>query len=176
MLRGIQHPPDFPSNRLEHRLRTRAVLRTVPGLRCALPFASGTVASRVRQLIGQSSGRKSGQQKRGRGAPSSCSRTRRLLASVVPALLAGAGIRGRHGRERVQHSNNEGLHNITFCSASRRASLPTGSRDKAPGPLLLHCRYMMWADSASAAFGCPASTVKFGNGPQVINFIYECVG
>jgi hypothetical protein len=46
--------------------------------------------------------------KKGLKAPSPCSRMRRCLAGI-PALLAGSDIH-RRGRQRIEHSNNEGLH------------------------------------------------------------------
>lgn len=51
----------------------------------------------------------------------------------VPALLAGANIRGRRGRKRVQYSNNEGLHNITFVQLTGVPQRPPVPGIEPPG-------------------------------------------
>ncbi|MFA7305210.1 MAG: hypothetical protein WC026_00885 [Hyphomicrobium sp.] len=59
----------------------------------------------------------------------------------IPALLAGSDIH-RGGRQRIEHSNNEGLHNITFVQLTGlRQCLPVPGI-KPPGRFILHCRYI----------------------------------
>lgn len=78
------------------------------------------------------------QQKRGREAPSSCSRTSRSLAGVPapPALAAGRGCE----RERIEHSEHDGLHSSTYFRLAGWIGPRPAPGIKPPGRFLLHCR------------------------------------
>ena len=75
------------------------------------------------------------------------------LLAGVPAPLAGADIRGGRGSQRIEHSNNEGLHNSPLFS-SPAPQWPPIPGIEPPGRFVLHCRYMMRRTCTSAAFGC----------------------
>lgn len=76
----------------------------------------------------------------------------------VPPLPACADVRS--GRERVQHGNNEGLHNITFVWLAGAPNVQLASGIKPPVRFILQCRYMTGADSGNAAFGSPANIAR----------------